>query len=164
MHLNHVDKAEHFFKASIKSSIKVSVTENLRQVRVVHLKQLLTAIIPKSQPLDLGDWAVVVHGWPSAILLITAFNERKSVLVIDSQHFASQLHATAGGHQMRALKSLQMWLVRRNPVVFGARSELDLLTQEVLDPPKLTGGVVSRRARMAMKFTTHPTGGIDRVP
>ena len=65
---------------------------------------------------------------------------------------------------MRALKSLQMWLVRRNPVVFGARSELDLLTQEVLDPPKLTGGVVSRRARMAMKFTAHPTGGIDRVP
>ena len=85
MDLDAINVAEHSLKSAIGRAVGVAVAEHLDEVRVVHLNDLLSAVIPQSQPLDLRQGAVVVRDRPAAILRKRLLEDREGILVIDRQ-------------------------------------------------------------------------------
>ena len=85
MDLDTIDEAEHSLESAIGRAVGVAVAEHLDEVGVVHLNDLLSAVIPQSQPLDLRQGAVVVRDRPAAILRKRLLDDRKGILVIDRQ-------------------------------------------------------------------------------
>ena len=85
MDLDTIDEAEHSLESAIGRAVGVAVAEHLDEVRVVHLDNLLGAVIPQSQPLDLRQGAVVVMDRPATILRKRLLDDREGVLVIDRQ-------------------------------------------------------------------------------
>ncbi len=163
MHLDHVDETEHRLEPGVGSAIGVSITEHLHEVGVVHLHHLARAVIPESEPFDLGHGIVVVHDRPTAVLGVRMLDEREGILVIDRQEGSGEFHAAAGGHQVRGTEPGEVRLVGRNPVVLRAGGELDVLAEQVLHPAELAAGVVAGGGGVAVEIAADPARRVHRA-
>ncbi len=79
-------------------------------------------------------------------------------MVIDVAGQVGEFDAGASRQQIPHPETLQMRLVRREPIVLGAGSKLDVLAQQVEHPTELARGVVARGAAVTVIVGTHPAG------
>ena len=143
-------------------AVAVAVAEHPADVGMVDLDELLAGAVPEGQPLDL-DLGVVVGGGPAAVLGVGPHDQREGVLVVQRQRLAGQLDPDAGGHPPLGPQALQVWIVGREPVVFRAGGELDVLAEQVQHPAELAGRVVARGAGMAVEVGADPAVGLHRA-
>ena len=80
--------------------------------------------------------------------------------MVERQGLAGQLDPDARRHPPLGTEALQVRIVSREPVVFRARGELDLLAEQVQHPAELARGVIARGAGMAVKVAADPAVGL----
>ncbi len=128
---------------------------------MVDLHQLVRAVVPHRQPLDLHD-RVDVGLRPAAVLRARLGHERKRVLVVDRQRTARSAPCPDRSASASDAEVLQVRVVDREAVVLGAGGELDVLGQQVEHAAALAGRVVARGGRMAVKIGAEPAARVDR--
>ena len=64
--------------------------------------------------------------------------------MIEQQRLPGQFHPRYRGNQVMGLQSIDMGLVGADPIMLGARCKLDVLADQIQDPPELAAGVIPR--------------------
>ena len=143
MDFDHVDEVEHPSKTLIGLAVVVLVAKDADQVRMIHLNEFFTFVVPVLQPFNLDD-RVQGNCRPAAVLGPRPHDHWKRILVVDRQRLARQLHARAGRHQLHRLETLQMWQVAGDSLMLGTRRKLKVLGQQIQHATALIAGVVAR--------------------
>ena len=161
VNLHHVHKREGARVTFVRLSIAVLVVEHPSGIGMVHLQQLLTAVVPQREPLDLRFEVRPGHR-STAVLSAQLHLDRKGILMIQRQRRTGQFHPRDCRNELPDPQPVDVRLIRADAVVFSAGSELDVLANQIQHAPQLTAGVVPRRSAVTVKVAAHPTGRIDR--
>ena len=162
MDLDDVHLPVHAREAGVGTAVAVAVAEHPADVGMIDLDELLAGAVPEGQPFDL-DLGIIVGGGRAVILGVGPHDQREGILVIERQRTPRQLDPDARGHPALRPQALQVRVVAREAVVFGAGGEFDLLAQQVQHPAELAGRVVARGARMAVEVGADPALGLHRA-
>ena len=160
MNLDHIHEFEHPSVTIIRDAVNIGVAKQTRDVGMVFLDDFLTVVIPEFEAFDLLD-GIGGRARPTSVLRVWVMMQWKRILVIDGQRPAGELEARASCHAVERFESLEMGKIRRNAIVFGAGSELDVFGQQIQHSTELAGGVIAGRRRMAVQIAAHPTSRID---
>jgi hypothetical protein len=128
MDLDHVDVPVHSREPVVPLAITVAIAEHPAHVGMVHLDELVAGPVPESQPLDLYLGVLVGYG-SAAILSVGPHDHGERILMIERQRLAGHLDSHTGGHPLFGPQQFQMRIVGREPVMFRARGEFDVLAK-----------------------------------
>lgn len=163
MDFDHVHEGERTGKTLVRFSVAIAVEEKPTDVRVILLNEFLAAIVPQRDAFNLS-LGIHVGDRRAAVLRAGPMDQREHILMVQRQRRARQFHARDCRHELADPEFGDVRIVGADPVVFGARCELDVFAEQIEHAAALAAGVVARGRTVAVEIAADPAGRVHGAP